>query len=117
MEKNLKHHFQDINMNEKHLYILLNVVKNNGDIKRLTREGLSFKDIAELSNQAIKHEFLIYEEHSIAISEKGLKSIKKLDKKFKILDKNKWIEKESKSQISKLDKDFIFLPNQNALDF
>ncbi|MFI8606697.1 hypothetical protein ACIGCP_19695 [Cellulophaga baltica] len=104
-------------MNEKHLYILLNIVKNNGDIRRLTREGIGFKEIAELSNEAIKNKFLLYQDKSISISELGQKTIKNLDAKFKTIDKSKWIEKEKSSRITKMDKDFIFLPNQNELHF
>nr|WP_042297400.1 hypothetical protein [Nonlabens ulvanivorans] len=104
-------------MKEEHLYILLNIVKNNGDIKRLTREGISFKEIAELSNQAIKSGFLMYQDSAISISELGIEKIKNLDLKFKTFDKSKWIEKETRSKIPKLDKNFIFLPNQKELDF
>lgn len=117
MDKNTKHLFLDIKMNEKHLYTLLNVVKNNGDIKRLTREGLSFQEIAELSNQAIKDKLLIYQENSISISESGKELANQLSEKFKILDKDKWIDKEKESRIPKLSKDFIFLPNQNEIHF
>ena len=117
MDKNLKHLFLDIKVNEKHLYILLNVVKNNGDIKRLTREGLNFREIAELSNQAIKDNLITYKESSVCISQLGLETIERLGERFKILDKDKWIDKEKKSRIPKLSKDFIFLPSQNDINF
>jgi len=104
-------------MNEKHLYTLLSVVKNNGDVKRLIREGLDYKDISEITSYAIEKNFIIYKNDTVTLSEMGVKLFIDLDKKLKITDKNKWIEKEKESRIVKMDKNFIFLPNQNELHF
>jgi hypothetical protein len=104
-------------MKEKELYILLTVIKNNGDVKRLTREGLSYKDVAEMTNKAITDGLIIYGNDSISLSEKGSEILLMLDKRLKQTDKNKWIEPENQSKTSILDKNDVFLPNQNDLSF
>jgi hypothetical protein len=40
-------------MNEKYLLVLLDVIKTNGNINRLRRQKLTFKQIAELTDEAI----------------------------------------------------------------
>lgn len=104
-------------MSDSNLYILLSVIKNNGDIRRLKREGLEYLEIAEYTNQIISNKLAKYIEKNILLTEKGEKKLKELEKTFKKTKKVNWIEKEMKSKIPKLDKNFIFLPNQNDLDF
>lgn len=104
-------------MNEKQLYTLLNVIKTNGDIRKLKREGLDYKEIAELTKIAITKEYVCYDNDVVKLSDKGLKKIKELDDRYKIINKDLWIEAENKSKIPKLEKKFIFLPNQNEIHF
>ncbi|MCH4896110.1 hypothetical protein E0494_05275 [Marinilabiliaceae bacterium JC040] len=105
-------------MNEKILYTLLSVVKNNGDAKKLIHEGLSYQQIAEYTGEAINSGFIEYSDGVVQLAEKGEEKIASLDYKFKITDKNKWIKPKEKSKIKdKLPKDFIYLPHQNELYF
>lgn len=104
-------------MKEKELYILLTVIQKNGDVKRLIREGLSYKDVAEMTNKAISDGLIIYNNDLISLSEKGIETLIIFDKKLKITDKSKWIVPENKSKTSILDKNDVFLPNQNDLSF
>lgn len=104
-------------MNDKHLYILLSVIKNNGDIKRLTREGISYQEIAQLTQKSIETNLVIYTDDLIELSESGLNKLKELEKLYKEKNKELWIENEKESIIPKLEKDFVFLPNQNELLF
>lgn len=104
-------------MNKKNLYLLLTIVKNNGSIKRLTREGLTFKMIAEISNSAIKEGYLIYENNLTTLSSTGNQFIEDFGPEFKLTNKDEWIQKDFSSKIKRLEKDFIFLPNQNELNF
>ena len=104
-------------MNEKKIYTLLSIVKNNGDIKRLTRLGLNFANIAELTKDAIKNNFLIYKDGVVQLTEFGNDKIINLEAKFKQINKDLWIEPENESKIPVLEKNFIFLPNQNELHF
>ena len=104
-------------MNEKLLHTLLSVIKNNGDIKKLRRNKITYADIANLIEKAIQLNYLITTNTAIEITETGLLRLLELDKHYKLIDKSKWIDKESRSIITKLEKDFIYLPNQNELTF
>ncbi len=104
-------------MNEKHLYKLLKIINNNGSINNLRREGVSFSKIAELTNKAISAGLVILYNNKIELSKKGLEKIQKLEVLYKKTNKEEWIEKDIKSIIPKLDKDLIYLPDQNELTF
>jgi hypothetical protein len=105
-------------MNEHFLYNLLIVVKNNGDATRLIREGLTYKQIADMTKAAIKDEYIIFNENDeLTTTKKGDSKITDLDSEFKKTDKTQWIEAENKSKVPKLEKKFIFLPNQNEINF
>lgn len=104
-------------MKKAHLFTLLSVVKNNGDIQRLRREGLEYIEIAELTNEAIKQKYLLFEENKLQLTDKGDFKLNHLGESLRKYDKSNWIEKEEESKIPKLDKNFIFLPNQKELDF
>ncbi len=104
-------------MDNKHLYILLNVIKTNGDIRKLKREGIDYKKIAELTKSAITQKLVNYKGDKITLSDKGKEKLKSLETDYKVRDKKQWIMAENKSKIPKLEKDFIFLPNQNEIHF
>lgn len=104
-------------MNEKELYLLLNVIKKNGDIKKLIREGLSYKQIAEFTNEAIKNDYVKYAHDSIELSEIGNLKYEEIKEKYKRTNKEEWIERDLKSIVPKIDKNLIFLPRQNELTF
>ena len=40
-------------MNEKYIYLLLSIIKFNGNVKRLTNEGLKFHEVANLTSDII----------------------------------------------------------------
>jgi len=104
-------------MKEKHIYMLLKIIKQNGDINNLIREGLSFSKIADLTNEIIVAGLVIQSEERIELSPKGLERMQELEVTYKKTNKEEWIEKDIKSMIPKLDKDFIYLPDQNELTF
>jgi hypothetical protein len=104
-------------MNEKEIYLLLNAIKKNTDIKRLVREGLSYTSIAKLTREAISNEYVQYENEKISLSEKGVQYYEQIKENYKRKNKDEWIEKDLKSQVKRIDKNFIFLPRQNELTF
>jgi len=104
-------------MNEKHLYKLLKLINNNGNINNLLREGLSFSKIAELTNEAIIAGLVIQAEERIELSSKGLEKMQEMAVRYKKINKEEWIEKDSKSIIPRLDKNSIYLPDQRELTF
>jgi predicted methyltransferase len=104
-------------MKDTQLYLLLDVIYRNSSVKKLIRQGISFDNIAEMTSSAINSEILYYINEKVALTLKGLEIYKQLEKKYKKTNKNEWIEKDFKSQIPKLDKNSIFLPQQSELTF
>lgn len=104
-------------MKEKEIYLLLNAIKKNTDIKRLVREGLSYSDIARLTKDAITNELVNYQDEKIQLSIKGNELYEQVKDNYKRTNKDEWIEKDLKSQIPRIDKNTIFVPRQNELTF
>lgn len=104
-------------MKNNNLYLFLDVVSRNGSAKSLVRQGLTFLQIAENINKAIEMGLLIYADSKLELTKKGTKKHLKLAKEYKRINKDEWIEEETSSKISKLEKNAIFLPNQNELNF
>lgn len=104
-------------MKEKEIYLLLNAIKKNSDIKRLVREGLSYSDIARLTKDAITNELVDYQDEKIQLSIKGNELYEQIKDNYKRTNKDEWIEKDLKSQIPRIDKNTIFVPRQNELTF
>ena len=104
-------------MKENNLYLLLDVIARNGSAKRLIREGVDFSEIAEETSNSIINGLLEYTEERITLTEKGISLLKDLERKFKKTNKEEWIERDFDSQITKIDKNTIFLPRQSELTF
>jgi hypothetical protein len=45
--------------------LILNMIEDSGNIKRLLREDLSYKDISEITNKLVEDELLSYVEKKI----------------------------------------------------
>lgn len=104
-------------MKENQLTILLHIIKSNGNVNKLVREGVSFKEITSLTNEAIEKEYLTYENEKISVTDKGTEFLNQTIEIIKKTNKNEWIEKDLRSQVKRIDKNFIFLPRQNELTF
>lgn len=106
-------------MNENNLYILLDVIFRNGSVKRLTRNGIDFIEIAVKTNQAIVDGLVVNSENRIILTEKGIQILKELEEKYKKTNKKEWIEKDKKNRLDKnrREKNFIFVPKQDELTF
>lgn len=102
---------------QHNIFLLLDIIKKNGNVKKLIHKGLDFTEIANLTNKLIEMDLIVYTEGQVKISPKGENTYSKLEKKFKIKDKDKWIEEENDSKIEKISKDFIYLPKLNELLF
>ena len=104
-------------MEERKLVLLLHIIKSNGNIKRLLKNGGSYKDIFELTQIAIERGFLTYENDKVELTTTGTDFLIIKQAGLKKQNKDEWIEKDLKNKISKLDKKTLFLPNQNELSF
>ena len=104
-------------MNEDNLYLLLDIIKKNGNVKKLIHNGLGYKAIAELTTWAINNKYVIIDNNEISLSEKGNSELLRLSILFKKNNKNEWINPEFESKIKPIEKDFIYLPNKKELSF
>jgi hypothetical protein len=104
-------------MDDNKLYLLLDVLFRNGSIKNLTRQEITYKEIAEQTNKAILSGLAVNVNNRIVLTKKGLVLLKRLGKKYKKTNKDEWIEKDLKNKIPKLDKNSLFLPRQDELTF
>lgn len=97
--------------------LLLHIIENSGNVKRLLREKLSYKDISELTTKLVKKGYLAYINKKIVLTDEGKEALKEGKPLIKETDKDLWIQPENSSRVKKFDKSFIFLPNQTELDF
>jgi hypothetical protein len=104
-------------MDEKSYYLLLDVINRNGSIQRITREGITYAKIAEMTNKAITDNLISNVSGRLTLTEKGKVQLLNLESGYKKKNKNLWIEPENSSKISPIDKNDIYLPNQNDLWF
>ena len=104
-------------MKDKKLITLLHIIAGSGNVKRLLREGMTFKDVTLLTNIAIEKGFLTYENEKVALTNSGVEFLKLEQDILKKQNKEEWIEKDLKNKIPKLEKNTIFLPRQNELTF
>jgi len=104
-------------MEEKRMYLFLDIIKRKGSVSKLIKEGLSFSKIAELTQQAIIKGIIVNTEDGITLTVLGEELLAKLAILYKRVNKNEWIEVEKSSKISKLDNNDVFLPNQDDLWF
>lgn len=97
--------------------LLLNIIENTGNVKRLLRENLSYREISELTTKLVRDELLTYVNKKIVLTEKGKITLTDNKHILKETNKENWIQPEDKSRIKKHERNFIYLPNQTELDF
>lgn len=104
-------------MNERSLYFYFKAIVNDSNVRLLTREGISFKQIASMIPYSINEGYIVEVGDKITLSEKGMKFYETLNLNYKNINKDTWIDKDKKSQVAKLDKNALFLPRQDELTF
>lgn len=100
-----------------YVYILLQIIKENASLDPLISSGLTYKDIGDLMEVVFAEKYIIQDNTSIKLTESGIEFLAYLEKKRKNRNKNEWIEVDKRSKIAKIDKKFIYLPDQNDLWF
>jgi len=104
-------------MKDTILFKLLLIVKGNGNITDLRKDGHSYVRIAEFINYLEEEELAEKKDGKFTISNTGMKRLKELNKKHDRKNFTQWIVPEDRSRVDKLDKSFVYLPNQNELNF
>jgi len=104
-------------MNEYHLYLLLLITLKNKGLSQLTRQKVTYREISDLIDGARSLDYLEMGNQTLILTKKGTDKFLELEKKYKKTNKETWIEKATEFMIPKVDRDFIYLPNQNELFF
>jgi predicted methyltransferase len=88
-------------MSKKNKILLLHIIKSNGNVKQLIREGFSYKSISDLLETLVNEELIIYDKQKIKLTDLGNEYLTNGEQIIKKQDKNLWIEAEKKSKIPK----------------
>ena len=96
---------------------MLLIMSNNGSIRELIRDGYTYGQIAMMTNELIKGQYVVEEDHALVLSEKGKGWLSKKLKKNKVKGQESWILPEDKSRIVKLKENEVYLPYRNELHF
>lgn len=104
-------------MNEKLMYMLLSIVKKDGDVRQLLKEDIDYKEIGDLINKALELKFLAFQDEKIILTSTGNKKLAKDWINFKSTNKKDWILPDTKNKISKIGKYDIYLPDESELAF
>lgn len=97
--------------------LILNMIEDSGNIKKLLRENLSYKEISEITNKLVEDELLSYVEKKIILTKEGKEILFKNKHLLKETNKENWIQPENISRVKIYERNFIYLPNQTELDF
>lgn len=104
-------------MNEKILHILLANIEGEGTTDSLTRSGVTYIEIGEVTDWALNSGLVVEENGKVQLSDAGKFKLRELRKSMRRLNKSEWIGSEDSARISKLPIDFIYLPSQNDTSF
>ena len=104
-------------MTKRKEILILNMIEDSGNIKRLLREELSYREISEITNKLVQDELLTYVEKKIILTQKGKEILTENKHLIKETNKRNWIQPENRSRIKKHERNFIYLPNNTELDF
>lgn len=96
---------------------LLLLIKHNGSITELIKDGFTYGQIASFINVLGEEEDLKDVNGKIVLSEKAENWLKEQSEIKPRKGSDKWILPEEKSRIEKIDRNYVYLPNRNELHF
>lgn len=96
---------------------LLKIIDHNGNIEPLSELGYEYSQIVVFIKQEIDENNAEYKNGKLILTEKGKELLMMLEKSKNKKGSNSWIEPEIQSKTSILNKNDVFLPNQNDLLF
>ena len=79
-------------MQEEHIFYILKIVKQKKKVNLLLHEGLSYKKIGELTELALNKNLIEIIEGDFSLTKLGEKQYELLEKMFKKVNKNEWID-------------------------
>ena len=96
---------------------LLKIVKFNGNLTPLVKMGYEYSQIIQLLDELIADGLLPKPNNKVMATETGLLEIDNLNKQLSRRDSSLWIEPDTASRITKINKNDVFLPDQDELSF
>ena len=120
MEKNGWHPSQEIKtivMKDNIRLKLLLLIKHNGSITELIKDGFTYGQIASFINLLGEEVFLEDKEDKLVLSKKAEDWILEQKKLKDLKGSENWILPEEKSKIDKIEKNELYLPSRNELHF
>lgn len=103
-------------MEEKILFMLMNIIKNNTSTRMLAREGFSYLQISKAMEVALEKKYIRYENNFLELTDKGIKYHEKYETHYKKRKKEDWIEKDLKNKIPQIDNNTIFVPSISEIN-
>lgn len=103
-------------MEEKILFMLMNIIKNNTSTRMLAREGFSYLQISKAMEVALEKKYIRYENNFLELTDKGKKYHEKYETHYKKRKKEDWIEKDLKNKIPQIDNNTIFVPSISEIN-
>jgi len=110
--------FREINMKEKYLVLLLQLVKADGSVEALLKNGLEYSQIANLILQVKQDSYIAEKEGRLELTDLGLEKLKELSKKANRKNIDTWISPSYENRIDKSEKLNVFdiyIPNRKEL--
>lgn len=104
-------------MNELETTILLNTINKSRNLRRLSYQNLTFKQVVDLTERAVKNGLLHYEDSKITLTKKGQTFLKKHYGLLQAVSKNEWIKPDFKNKVEPFPKNDVFLPDRNEFSF
>jgi hypothetical protein len=97
--------------------LLLKLIKSNGNVSPLIKSGYEYAQIIQLIDSLVEDGKIQRNSSKLDITENGLLEIEHLNRLLKRTNSSLWIEPAYANRISKLEKNDVFLPDQNDLSF
>jgi predicted transcriptional regulator len=99
-------------MTQKHLILLLQIMKGNGNITSLINQGLTYSQIANYTDFVIEKEYISIIDNKFKITEKGEKRLKSLNTKLNRKNSNMWISPRYECKVEKMKLSDIYIPKK-----
>lgn len=104
-----------VNISDKYLLLLLQIIKGNGDVRSLLSVGYDYYQIAQLINHAKSEGYIVSKDGAMELSEAGDFFIQDINKKMGRYDAESWISPAYSKQIEKIKEEEIYIPKRKKI--
>lgn len=96
---------------------LLILLKKNGNITELIKDGFTYGQIANMINKLVIEEYIKDIDEKLSLTDFGEKWMENFKISNKLKGFDSWILPEEKSKIKKFNEKDVYLPHRNELHF